>query len=46
MLQLRMAMLSINAAVDAATLTPFTDEEILAAANTNATALVDALLLN
>ncbi|HWD81379.1 MAG TPA: helix-turn-helix domain-containing protein [Kribbella sp.] len=43
-LRLRMALLSINAAVDAATLTPFTDAEILAAARTNAVAAVDALL--
>ncbi|MFF0264052.1 TetR/AcrR family transcriptional regulator [Kribbella sp. NPDC004536] len=43
-LQLRMALLSINAAVDAATQTTFTDDEVLAAANTVAIALIDALL--
>jgi AcrR family transcriptional regulator len=43
-LQLRMALLSINAAVDAATATTFTDEEILAAANANASAVVESLL--
>ncbi|WP_141858568.1 TetR/AcrR family transcriptional regulator [Kribbella jejuensis] len=43
-LQLRMALLSINAAVDAATSTPFTDEDILAAANAGAIAQIDALL--
>ncbi|WP_410784784.1 TetR/AcrR family transcriptional regulator [Kribbella sp. C-35] len=43
-LQLRMALLSINAAVDAATLTTFTDEQTLTAAKANAIAVIDALL--
>lgn len=43
-LQLRMALLSINAAVGAATATTYTDEDILAAAQANAIAVTDALL--
>jgi AcrR family transcriptional regulator len=43
-LQLRMALLSINAAVEAAANGDFTDEEILAAAHTSAETLTDALL--
>ncbi|MEU4242535.1 helix-turn-helix domain-containing protein [Actinoplanes sp. NPDC026619] len=43
-LQLRMALLSINAAVDASAHGDYTDDEILAAAHRHATVLVDALL--
>ncbi|MEU4195445.1 helix-turn-helix domain-containing protein [Kribbella sp. NPDC026611] len=43
-LQLRMALLSINAAVHASAATSFTDEEILIAARANAVATLDALL--
>ncbi|MGW4943343.1 TetR/AcrR family transcriptional regulator [Actinoplanes sp. NPDC004185] len=43
-LQLRMALLSINAAVEASTQGDFTDEQILAAAHRSATVLVDALV--
>ncbi|GAA2642963.1 hypothetical protein [Paractinoplanes durhamensis] len=43
-LQLRMALLSINAAVDASAHGDFTDEQILAAAHRHATVLVGALL--
>jgi AcrR family transcriptional regulator len=43
-LQLRMALLSINAAVHAATTTTFTDNEILTAATANASAAIDSLL--
>ncbi|BCJ49201.1 hypothetical protein Asp14428_06760 [Actinoplanes sp. NBRC 14428] len=43
-LHLRMALLSINAAVEAAGPDTFTDDDILAAAHRNATILIDALL--
>ncbi|MEU8234111.1 helix-turn-helix domain-containing protein [Actinoplanes sp. NPDC048967] len=43
-LQLRMALLSINAAVQASAQGDFTDEEIVAAARRGATVLVDALV--
>ena len=43
-LRLRMALLSINAAVDASSYTRFTDDEILAAAHANAAGTVEALL--
>jgi hypothetical protein len=43
-LQLRMALLSINAAVEASAQGDFTDEEILTAAHRSATVLVDALV--
>lgn len=39
-----MALLSINAAVAAATLTTFSDDDILKAADANAIAVMDALL--
>ena len=42
-LQLRMALLSINAAVAAASHTPFTDDDILAAAREHAVTVIDAL---
>jgi len=43
-LQLRMALLGINAAVAAAARGDFTDDEILAAARRSATVLIDAVL--
>ncbi|MFG1608703.1 TetR/AcrR family transcriptional regulator [Actinoplanes sp. NPDC049265] len=43
-LQLRMALLSINAAIEAAAAGDFTDEQILAAARNHADVLVSALL--
>ena len=43
-LQLRMALLSINAAVDAASGTDFTDEEIIAAARQHAATILAAQL--
>lgn len=43
-LQLRMALLSINAAVAAASRTPFTDDEILAAAREHAVTVIDELV--
>ena len=43
-LQLRMALLSINAAVEASAQGDFTDEEIVAAAHRSAAVLVDALV--
>jgi AcrR family transcriptional regulator len=43
-LQLRMALLSINAAIDAAADGPFTDDEILASARRHATAVMDSML--
>jgi AcrR family transcriptional regulator len=43
-LQLRMALLSINAAIDAASGTAFTDEQVIAAARQHAAAVVAALL--
>ena len=43
-LQLRMALLSINAAVAASAQGEFTEEEVLAAAHRSATALIEALI--
>jgi AcrR family transcriptional regulator len=43
-LQLRMALLSINSAVEASHRTSFTDEEIVAAARANAVAVIDSLV--
>jgi len=43
-LRLRMALLSINSAVEAAHRESFTDDEIVAAARANAAAAIDALL--
>ncbi len=43
-LQLRMALLSINAAIDAASGTDFTDEQVIAAAREHAATVLAALL--
>jgi AcrR family transcriptional regulator len=43
-LQLRMALLSINAAVDAAARGDFADEDVIAAARSHAAVVLDALL--
>jgi AcrR family transcriptional regulator len=43
-LQLRMALLSINAAVDAANGTPLSDEDIVAAARAHASSVIDGIL--
>jgi hypothetical protein len=44
-LQLRMALLSINAAVEASHRSAFTDDEIITAARASAAAAIDALLM-